>query len=121
MAARKKVPKTTGMKSLQLTEKYGEGFSTANLRNFRQLYLIYADRSAEIRYPSGSELELRGGGTAADIPAIRRPVGDKSFSGFSPQLSWSRYRALMRVERLTVRGNEFDTNVRKTYDSYPRC
>ncbi|HTI71871.1 MAG TPA: PDDEXK nuclease domain-containing protein [Candidatus Limnocylindria bacterium] len=36
-------------------------------------------------------------------PAIRHPAGDESLSGFSPQLSWSHYRALMRVEKPAAR------------------
>ena len=53
---------------------------------------------------------------AAAKPAIQRPLGDEfitltksypagseSLSGFSPQLSWSHYRALMRVEKVEAR------------------
>lgn len=43
-----------GRLSEQLSAKYGIGFSVPNLRNFRQFYSIYQDRS--IHYPSGSEL-----------------------------------------------------------------
>jgi predicted nuclease of restriction endonuclease-like (RecB) superfamily len=55
-----------------LTARYGKGFSATNLGYFRQFYLVYRDR---IPHPLGGEL-----------PA-----------GFNPNLTWSHYRALMRV------------------------
>jgi predicted nuclease of restriction endonuclease-like (RecB) superfamily len=84
--------------SEQLATRYGKGFSVANLKNFRQFYLVYPDRLT-FRYPAGSEL---------DSPSKRDPMGSEladaenlspaaAFQGFSPQLSWSHYRALMRV------------------------
>ena len=36
-------------------------------------------------------------------PQKSRPTGDESPQGFSPQLTWSHYRALMRVENLGAR------------------
>ena len=42
--------------SEQLLIKYGKGYSVANLKNFRQFYLVFPDRM-EIRYPPGSELQ----------------------------------------------------------------
>jgi hypothetical protein len=41
--------------SEQLLIKYGKGYSVANLKNFRQFYLVFPDRM-EIRHPAGSEL-----------------------------------------------------------------
>ncbi len=73
--------------SIRLTEKYGKGFSTTNLWYFRQFYQVYADR-IKIPHPPGGELET--GGKV-------HPAGGESCQGFSPQLSWSHYRALMRV------------------------
>jgi predicted nuclease of restriction endonuclease-like (RecB) superfamily len=74
----------------RLRARYGAGYSVANLKNFRQLYLVYADRRPEIRYPSGS-------GSSRGMK--RYPSGSVSTtSGFHPSLSWSHYRALMRVE-----------------------
>jgi hypothetical protein len=41
-------------------EKYGQGFSVANLKNFRQFYSTYSDRLEKKSYPLGSELNLSG-------------------------------------------------------------
>ena len=44
--------------SSRLTKRYKKGFSTTNLRYFRQFYLAYANRPPKIRHPSGGELPL---------------------------------------------------------------
>ena len=87
--------------SNRLTERYGKGFSEQSLQNYRRFYLVYSDRitisspagrksdSTEISSPSGRELARVG---------IRYPSGDELEGGFSPLLSWSHYRALMRVD-----------------------
>ena len=50
--------------------------------------------NAPIQHPMGTEL----------IPESKsHPSGDEFQQGFSPQLSWSHYRALMRVERREAR------------------
>lgn len=75
-----------------LTERYGKGFSVPNLQNFRKFYLAYSTRivsAAQIQYPTG---------TNSEDGRIQYPTGSESLQGFSPQLSWSHYRALMRVE-----------------------
>lgn len=75
--------------SFRLTKRYKKGFSTTNLRYFRQFYLTYVNRSPEIRHPSGGELPMN---------QKRHPTGGESAEGFHPALGWSHYRALMRVE-----------------------
>ena len=75
--------------STQLMQRYGKGFSIANLQNFRKFYLAYSARAvptAPIQYPAGREL-----------------MGRESAPGFSPQLTWSHYRALMRVDNVQAR------------------
>jgi predicted nuclease of restriction endonuclease-like (RecB) superfamily len=52
------------------------------------------DVSPPIQHPLGAEL---------DVPAIPSPTGNESPQGFSPQLSWSHYRALMRVDNIEAR------------------
>lgn len=90
----------------QLTAKYAKGFSVTNLWYFRQFYQVYANRikiphpaggesmGKDIFFPSGSELKTE---------TKRSPTGSKSPTTFSPLLSWSHYRALMRVEHSAAR------------------
>lgn len=92
--------------SKKLTEKYGRGFSSTNLRYFRNFYAVYAERVPEIRHIQSGELE----------PDEKRHIqsgvlDDMSFAaeteecklGFSPELGWSHYRALMNVENRNER------------------
>ncbi len=93
--------------SNRLKERYGRGFSVPNLRNFRQFYLMFRDRKPEIRYPSGSELPadqkryLPGSELAG--PEQNRTEESQPQKGFHPNLSWSHYRSLMRVEKKYAR------------------
>lgn len=102
--------------SRRLIQKYGSGFSHASLRTFRQFYVVYAERPYGICYPVGSKLDLPSTPPAATKPAIRHPLGaellvpaksypagSESLIEFSPQLSWSNYRALMQVEKTEAR------------------
>ncbi|MDP1590252.1 MAG: DUF1016 N-terminal domain-containing protein, partial [Prosthecobacter sp.] len=99
--------------SARLTERYGQGFSVTNLWYFRQFHLAFQDR-LQILHPLGGEslepsiLRPAGGETSGAaipsplgrelaVPQKSRPTGDESPQGFSPQLTWSHYRALMRV------------------------
>ncbi|MFH0800109.1 MAG: DUF1016 N-terminal domain-containing protein, partial [Pseudomonadota bacterium] len=75
--------------STRLTEKYGKGFSTTNLWYFRQFYNSFKDRSPNILHPMGGESENS---------QKLHPTGGESPASFHPNLSWSHYRALMRVE-----------------------
>ena len=96
--------------SARLTAHYGKGFSFTNLWYFRQFYLAFQDR-LQIPHPLGGEftgaeiLHLPGGELAAPLiqHKISRPAGAQFSQGFSPQLSWSHYRALMRVENVAAR------------------
>lgn len=111
--------------SKQLNEKYGKGFSIANIKNFRQFYQSYSNRLSSICYPTGSQLKALpksypAGSQSVAIeissptgrePAKLHPEGGESLNdgsvddeaGFSPQLSWSHYRALMRVDNIDAR------------------
>ena len=102
--------------SKRLQERYGKGFSIANIKNFRQFYLAYSHRF-EKSYPAGSQLpetpksypagsESAKGHPVGDefvIGEILSPTGKDFMQGFSSQLSWSHYRALMRVENRAAR------------------
>lgn len=90
----------------QLSERYGKGFSAENLQLFRRFYLVYSERLA-ISYPVGTEFG-RGqiaypAGTESDSASIPHPAGAELARAFHPNLSWSHYRALMRVENEEAR------------------
>jgi predicted nuclease of restriction endonuclease-like (RecB) superfamily len=82
--------------SEKLKEQYGKGFSTTNLKLFRAFYKTYHDRLSEIGHPQGDESEQK---------VIGYPMDDQSEPGigFHPNLSWSHYRALMRVDKTAAR------------------
>ena len=86
--------------STRLAHQYGDGFSVPNLQNFRKFYLAYRTRviDGNIQYPSG---------TKSSHAPISRPEGGAVMSGFFAQLTWSHYRALMRVK---------DPNEREFYE-----
>jgi predicted nuclease of restriction endonuclease-like (RecB) superfamily len=100
--------------SARLNERYGQGFSFRNLELFKQFYLSYKERFTILR-PSGAEFGtsqiVRPMGTDSSGSEITLPMGRKLEilsppgieSGFSPQLSWSHYRALMRVNSVEAR------------------
>jgi predicted nuclease of restriction endonuclease-like (RecB) superfamily len=105
--------------SAQLTERYGKGFSWRNLQWFKQFYLVFRDRIS-ILYPSGAEFGMtqivHPPGAQSSKPEIHHPpggeltpirqghpAGSESLQGFSPLLTWSHYRALLRVENVAAR------------------
>ncbi len=92
--------------SSRLAERYERGFSPPVLWSFRQFYLTYADR-AKILFPAGRELiqsrKLSPVGRESPLVAKSHQPGDEFQQGFSSQLSWSHYRALMRVENRDAR------------------
>ena len=97
--------------SARLTERYGHGFAVTTLQYFRKFYLAYAERCANIPRPMGvgsartlaSHQKPRPLGVELAAPQKSRPTSDESPQGFSPQLTWSHYRALMRVENIDAR------------------
>lgn len=111
--------------SQRLTERFGSGFSAANIRNFRQFYTTYSSRRPETRYEPRSEsgaapsLEIHYEPRSELVPAgsreQERDARDVSATleeavaqahalrAFSPDLSWTHYRALMRVEHAAER------------------
>ena len=86
--------------SARLTERYGKCFSSPVLWNFRQFYLVYADH-AKILFLAGREFISVSTFSPMCVESastvIPCPMGTELPAGFSPQLSWSHYRALMRV------------------------
>ncbi len=80
--------------SQRLTEKYGKGFSTTNLRYFRTFYQKYSDRLPEIRHMPCGESEA--------LALVAAEKTDEA-RGFHPDLGWSHYRILMKVENKYAR------------------
>jgi predicted nuclease of restriction endonuclease-like (RecB) superfamily len=93
--------------SNRLTERYGRGFSVPNLRNFRKFYVMFQDRKPEIRYPMGSELtsdrKRYPTGSELSVSGRAETRDGRSLIGFHPNLSWSHYRALMRLDKKKAR------------------
>lgn len=83
--------------SNSLNKKYGSGFSATNLGYFRQFYLVFQDRD-KIYHPTGGK---------SSNNLIHYPLGDEFSLSFNPHLSWSHYRAIMRVK---------DKNAREFYE-----
>ena len=95
--------------SQELTRWYGSGYSVTTLLYFRKFYQAYANRSPIAR-PMGAESSLvdpseipRPMGAELTIPGKSYPSGGELKDGFSPHLSWSHYRALMRVAKPEAR------------------
>jgi predicted nuclease of restriction endonuclease-like (RecB) superfamily len=110
--------------SERLTERYGSGFSPTTLQYFRKFYLTYTDRCPAIPRPMGVKsvanfprqdnsrpLGVESSGMAISCPPDTKLAVNgnnthmmgETMEGFSPQLSWSHYRALMRVENRKAR------------------
>jgi predicted nuclease of restriction endonuclease-like (RecB) superfamily len=82
--------------SEQLTERYGQGFSIVNLRHMRLFYQSFSDRSP-IQQTLSAEFSSI---TQADVVSEMQTalVAKNELHGFSPNLSWSHYLTLSRVE-----------------------
>jgi len=79
--------------SRNLGEEFGRGFSVANLKYFRQFYVVYSNRSPKIRHKACGVLD--------DLSlAVEK---SEVLQGFSPLLSWSHYRTLSKVEHKNER------------------
>ena len=94
----------------RLRRRYGRGFSTTNLRYFRNFYEVYSERVPKIRHMAGGELGRAN--AAGPKRHTRRGVLDDltlavdhagRIHGFSPALGWAHYRALMQVDHKAAR------------------
>ena len=87
--------------SKELTDKYGRGFSTTNLRYFRTFYSVYKDREPSIRHIECGELiNTKQDNDCAILNDLEKSLEIlDSNLGFSPNLGWTHYRALMKIER----------------------
>jgi predicted nuclease of restriction endonuclease-like (RecB) superfamily len=92
--------------SKHLTAQFGKGFSISNLKLIRQFYLTFQDRSPQIGYTVSSQL----GSVVLAPAALAAEANQETNSGRSesgrllrPELSWSHYRVLMRVDKPEAR------------------
>jgi predicted nuclease of restriction endonuclease-like (RecB) superfamily len=75
----------------RLTARYGRGFSSTNLKYFRQFYQLYDDRMPAISHTACDQF-------TNNEKKKSHTVCDFSKEGFAPSLTWSHYRTLMGVE-----------------------
>ena len=92
--------------SQKLTQKYGRGFSTTNLRYFRTFFTTYSTRKPEIRQIESGELKKNlkrqtQSGILKDLSDAVEKV--KDIKCFSPYLGWSHYQVLMSVKNKNER------------------
>lgn len=80
--------------SNRLTKRYGSGYSVSSLRDFRCFYTVF-----QIHHTACGELASA---SKKRTKAIRHIVRSE-FTRFHPSLSWSHYRAIMRVEKPEAR------------------
>lgn len=91
-----------GELSEQLTKRYGRGFSVTNLRYFRLFYQAFNDRAPVIHHSTSDELgALTQEAVLDDLEMALEKTGQRK--GFSPNLSWTHYRALTKIDRQAER------------------
>jgi predicted nuclease of restriction endonuclease-like (RecB) superfamily len=91
-----------GELSEQLTKRYGRGFSVTNLRYFRLFYQAFNDRVPEIHHSTSDELRvLTQEAVLDDLATALEKTGQRK--GFSPNLSWTHYRALSKIDERAER------------------
>jgi predicted nuclease of restriction endonuclease-like (RecB) superfamily len=100
--------------SLSLKKEFGKGYSVQNLRLMRQFYLVYEDRGQGKRYTLCSESvstpdddkkryslssgSVTRGESKKNLYTLCRESLVGPLAAFLPELSWSHYRILMRIE-----------------------
>ena len=82
--------------SRQILSRAGKGYSARNLWYFRDFYLTYQDRPPSIR-AEGFRTSLVRNSKQSDPAAILHEAGAQIAEGFSSHLSWTHYRALLKV------------------------
>lgn len=87
--------------SARLTARYGKGFSLRNVKLFRQFYLIWQTLPS-IGQPEIAQLADGEIGQPMDVALApsEMPQPMTQLPMFSPQLTWTHYIALMRVDNL---------------------
>jgi hypothetical protein len=83
--------------SSQLLARVGRGYSTTNLWYFRDFYLTYRERArprSEPRYSARASCRIP---KPIDAAKILHEARAEFAQGFSSRLSWTHYRALLKV------------------------
>lgn len=96
-----------GELSVVLQSEFGKGYSATNLRWFRQFYLQYPELVENHHAPRDRfEAVARQSDLGADEAAIWNSVRTESWHPgmLNPNVSWTHYRALIKVDRLEARG-----------------
>ncbi|MCL2779672.1 MAG: DUF1016 N-terminal domain-containing protein, partial [Polyangiaceae bacterium] len=82
--------------SRKMFTRVGKGYSARNLWYFRDFYLTYQDRPPSIR-AEGFRTSLVQNPKQSDPDVILNEAGARIAEGFSARLSWTHYRALLKV------------------------
>ena len=82
--------------SHQLLTRVGRGYSARNLWYFRDFYLTYRERTPSIRAEE-FRTSLVQNSKPTDAAKILHEASAEFIQGFSSRLSWTHYRALLRV------------------------
>lgn len=77
-----------------LTQEYGRGFSTTNIKNFRRFYLMF--KGLQIGQTASDQFNM-------SVSKIGQIASDQLAVTFYPNVSWSHYEALLRIEDETAR------------------
>jgi hypothetical protein len=82
--------------SKRLTAEFGQGYSVQNLRYMRQFYLSFRKRHA---LRGESHTPEKGKALSPEFLEKRHAVGGELIQGLlRPELSWTHYRLLLRIE-----------------------
>jgi len=81
--------------SRRLTLEYGKGFDESNLRNMRRFYLAFPNQIQDAVRPESPEV------SSSTISKEKSPIPTTSL--LRPELSWTHYRLLLRVENPRAR------------------
>jgi hypothetical protein len=103
--------------SKQLSEDFGKGYSVQSLENFRKFYLAFPPIEISSAVQRKSIKDKKSSALRRKLPAA--PPSGKTLA-FQPQLSWTHYKLLMRIENKTARKfylqEAVDQNFHKFYE-----
>jgi predicted nuclease of restriction endonuclease-like (RecB) superfamily len=86
--------------SKQLTEDFGKGYSIQSLENFRKFYLAFPVIEISSALQRNSVKNEKSSALRRKLPAPSHSAAKRIFQ---PQLSWTHYKLLMRIEDETAR------------------